>query len=724
MSKKTIAQISIPGSRSAGNPGRWAALGAALAAVVLAVACASEPGEPVEAQAGPYALTASLNPDPPKQKGTKLRLLVRDSAGNPLDGADVEVGYFMPAMGTMAEMKGRLDVEEREGGVYLATFDLPMEGSWRIDVAVESGSGAASATYRLTTGSRGLRLEDSSPSRPAATRSPAAPMEIPEQEFPAPVLESLRTAFSAYEEVRRALAADRLDDATSRAGRIEASLAAAVSGLAVSGLAEGPESPSQAVLEEARKTAESLQGAGDLDAARGAFGELTRMLMATANADPRLQEGRTVWICPMTETFDKWIQVEGPKENPYMGRAMPGCGEVSDWAVSAPEESAEVLAHAEAAHRQEGEDGVAYYTCSMHPSVKSQDPGTCPICSMDLVPVTVEEVETGTIRIDTARRQEIGVRTEVVALRRLSTTVRAVGQVVYDETRLTDVSLKIGGWIGRLEVDEPGQSVARGQTLFTLYSPELYAAQQELLTTLSSQRAAASTAAPGRADYLVAAARRRLQLWDLSEEQIDSLAETGKPLEYLPILSPVSGYVVEKNVVDGAAVEPGERLFRIAGLDRVWVEAEVYESELALIERGQSAEVSLPYVPGRRFEGEVVFLYPYLEGKTRTGRVRIELPNPDLELKPEMYANVTIERDLGEQLSVLDEAVLYAGERSFVFLDLGDGRLQPRRVETGVTSGERIAILSGLEPGDRVVTSGNFLVAAEARLKLALEQWQ
>lgn len=721
MSKETTS----PGFRNPGNPGRWAALAAILVTVGLAGACAGEPGEPVEAQAGPYALTASLNPDPPKQKGTKLHLLVRDSAGNPVEGADVEVGYFMPAMGAMAEMKGPLDVEEKGRGVYLANFDLPMEGSWRIDVAVESESGAASATYRLTTGSRGLRLEDSSPARSAPAGASSVPMELPGQEFPAPVLESLRAAFSTYEEIRQALGGDRLEDATSRAGGVEASLAAAVSGLAVSGVPEDPdELTTQAILEEARKTAESLAGAGDLDAARGAFGELTRMLMVTANADPRLQEGRTVWSCPMTETFPKWIQGEEPVENPYMGRAMPGCGEVSDWAVSAPQEPAEIQAHAEAAHRAEDEDGVAYYTCSMHPSVKNEGPGTCPICSMDLVPVTVEEIETGTIRIDAARRQEIGVRTEVVALRPLATTVRAVGRVVYDETRLADVSLKIRGWIGRLEVDEAGQYVTRGQTLFTLYSPELYAAQQEYLTTLSSQRAAASTTAAGRADYLVEAARQRLELWDLSTAQIDSLAAAGKPLEYLPILSPVSGYVVEKNVVQGAAVRPGERLFRIAGLDRVWVEAEVYESELALVERGQRAEVSLPYVPGRRFEGEVVFLYPYLEGKTRTGRVRIELPNPALELKPDMYANVTIERDLGERLSVPGEAVLYAGERSFVFLDLGDGRLQPRQVETGITTGDGIEILSGLEPGDRIVTSGNFLVAAEARLKLALEQWQ
>lgn len=535
MSKKTTFRTSGSRFRDPGTS-RWVAFAAVLIAVTLAGACAAKFGEPADAQAGAYALTASLAPDPPKESGGTLRLQVSDAEGTPVTGADVSVGYFMPAMGAMAEMKGNLEVEERGEGVYLAALDLPMNGSWRIDVAIDGSDGRGTAAYGLTVGSKGLRVEQSS-SAPAA-------------------------------------------------------------------------------------------------------------------------------------------------------------------------------------------DEIAYYTCSMHPSVKSEDPGTCPICSMDLVPVTEQEIATGTIRIDSARRQEIGVRTEMVAPRRVSTTVRAVGRVAYDETRLADVNLKIGGWIGRLEVDEPGQYVARGQTLFTLYSPELYAAQQEFITALSSQRTAASTAAPGRADYLVEAARQRLKLWDLSAAQIDSLAETGKPLEYLPILSPVSGYVVEKNVVEGAAVKPGERLFRIAGLDRVWVDAEVYESELPLIERGQQVDITLPYVPGKTFEGEVAFIYPYLEGKTRTGRIRIELPNPDLELKPDMYANVTIERDLGERLTVPDEAVLYAGKRSFAFLDLGDGRLQPREVETGVSTGDRIEILSGLEPGDRVVTSGNFLVAAEARLKLAMEQWQ
>lgn len=714
MNMKTTARTSSPISGNPYNPGRWAALVAVLAAAVLAGACAGEFGEPADAQAGPYTLTASLNPDPPKESGGTLRLQVHDAEGAPVTGADVSVGYFMPAMGAMAEMKGNLEVEERGEGVYHAAIDLPMNGSWRIDVAVDGSGGRGTATYGLTVGSKGLRVEESS-------GAPAAParrsLTLPQEPYSQPVFESLTTAFGAYQDAGTALAADGLADVKPAARRTGEALAAAAAGLR-------EESAAAPIMAETERVARTLAEASELAAARSAFGELSRLLLLLASADERLTEGLAVWSCPMTETFPKWIQREGEKKNPYMGQQMPACGEASDWSVTPPQDLAEALTHGQAAHGAGEGDEIAYYTCSMHPSVKSEDPGKCPICSMDLVPVTEQEIATGTIRIDSARRQEIGVRTEMVAPRRVSTTVRAVGRVVYDETRLADVNLRIGGWIGRLEVDEPGQYVARGQTLFTLYSPDLYAAQQEFLTVLSSQRDAASTATPGRSDYLVEAARQRLKLWDLSAAQIDSLAETGKPLEYLPILSPVSGYVVEKNVVEGAAVKPGERLFRIAGLDRVWVDAEVYESELPLIERGQQVDITLPYVPGKTFEGEVAFIYPYLEGKTRTGRIRIELPNPDLELKPDMYANVTIERDLGERLTVPDEAVLYAGKRSFAFLDLGDGRLQPREVETGVSTGDRIEILSGLETGDRVVTSGNFLVAAEARLKLAMEQWQ
>ncbi|MGH9160663.1 MAG: FixH family protein [Vicinamibacteraceae bacterium] len=694
--------------------GRWVARGALLLVAAIAAACSGTPGDPVEAQAGPYALTAHLNPDPPKQSGGTVHLQVRDAKGEPVTGADVSVGYFMPAMGAMAAMKGNLDVEERDDGVYLAALDLPMEGNWRIDVAVAGTAGRGMAAYGLRVGGKGLKVEESSGAPAASTQRSRT---LPKEPYPAPVYESLSTAFTAYQEARAALAADKLEGVPPPATRAAQALAAAASGLA-------DRKSAAAVVSEAERTARSLAKAADIEGARSTFGELSRALLLVASADERLTEGLTVWSCPMTKTFPKWIQREGEKENPYMGQKMPTCGDASDWAVAAPESAAETQAHAQAAHGAKAGDEVAYYTCSMHPSVKSEDPGTCPICSMDLVPVTEQEAATATIRIDPARRQEIGVRTERVARQSLSSQIRAVGMVVYDETRLTDVTLKIPGWIGDLEVDEPGQYVRKGQTLFTLYSPELYATQEELLTAVRSQKVAAEAGSTRRMDYLVNAARKRLHLWNLSESQIDRITETGELLEYLPIPSPASGYVVEKNVVAGAAVRPAERLFRIAGIDRIWVEAEVYESELPLVEVGQRATVTLPYAPGQAFTGKVSFIYPFLQGETRTGKIRVALPNPKLVLKPDMYANVTIERDLGDRLTVPEQAILYAGERSFVFLDLGDGQLRPKQVKTGLVTDDRIEILSGLTPGDVVVTSGNFLVAAEARLKMAMEQWQ
>jgi len=274
-----------------------------------------------------------------------------------------------------------------------------------------------------------------------------------------------------------------------------------------------------------------------------------------------------------------------------------------------------------------------------------------------------------------------------------------------------------------VRIDAVGDRVAKGETLFTLYSPELYSAQEEYLLALRSQARARETEAPDRADYLVEAARNRLRLWDVAPAELDRIARTGEPQEQIAIRSPASGYVVEKNVVAGSAVEPAQRLYRIAPLDRVWVEAEVYEEDVPLVAPGMPAEITLPYLPGRTFAGTVAWLYPGLSGATRTARVRIELENPDQALRPDMLANVVLETAAGESLVVPLSAVLYAGERSFVFLDLGQGRLRPQRVVVGRRLGEEVEILSGLAEGEAVVASATFLVASESRLRAALEQW-
>lgn len=545
----------------------------------------------------------------------------------------------------------------------------------------------------------------SSPKGPGA-KSPA----LESHPFPPPVLQELRRALSDYEAVRSALARDRLEGVEEPAARAASSLERAEAG--------GASVPARVrnVLAESARIARSLAEATELAAARRSFGELSRLVLVLANVDPSVLEGWHVYSCPMTKTFPKWMQPSEEHENPYMGAAMPGCGVESDATVSLPPSFAGL-------EPAPGGD-IAYYTCSMHPSVRRNAPGTCPICSMGLVPVTREEVDTGVILVDSERRQAIGVRTATVERRPTAIHVRAVGRIVYDETRLTEVSLKTRGWIGALYADATGERVRKGEPLFTLYSPELYAAEEELLTALQSQEAARKTSVPDRSDYLVEAARTRLRLWDVQDGQVDEIVKKGKPLEQVPILSPVTGYVVEKNVVEGAAVEPGKTLYRIAGLDRIWIEAEVYEAELPLVHVGQKAEITLPYLPGKKLTGRVSFIYPYLEGKSRTGKIRVELPNPSLELKPDMYANVDLSEERGERLVVPVEAVIYAGPRRLVFLDLGGGRLRPQEIQVGLRLGDDYEVLSGLKEGDVVVTSGNFLIGAESRLKSATGDWQ
>lgn len=321
------------------------------------------------------------------------------------------------------------------------------------------------------------------------------------------------------------------------------------------------------------------------------------------------------------------------------------------------------------------------------------------------------------ITIDNRRRQMIGVETGKATHRNLTKVIRAVGEVAYDERRLSHITLKFDGYIGDLKADYVGASVQRGEALFTVYSPDLLAAQQEYLETLKRRR-------DGDAgDPVIQAARQRLRLWDMALSEVEALERRGVPRDYVPIHAPRSGTLVERHIADGSAAHKGQTLLTLADLSRVWVNAQVFEADLELVHAGMQATVTLPYLPGRAYPATVEYVYPYLEGDSRTGRLRLSLDNPEGVLKPDMYAEVALRADLGERLTVPEEAIIVAGDSRVVFVDLGDGRLKPVRIQTGRRAEGHVEVLEGLSPGDTVVTSGNFLIAAETRLKTGIEQW-
>jgi Cu(I)/Ag(I) efflux system membrane fusion protein len=624
-----------------------------------------------------------------------------------VDDARVGVRYVMPPMGGMSEMRGDADVDAEGDGQYVATFDLPMAGSWTIEVEVEAGERTGTATFSLTVGTRGLRAtgEAAPEPEPDETHEPTlAPIE-----FPGAALAHLRNAFESYEEVRALLAADRVEGLSPHATRIAEAL-----GAAAAALGDAPPEVADCVREGAAR-AEALALAGSLDDARARFGELSAFMVALGAADPRLVEGYHLFDCPMAEGYGGWFQRSTELENPYMGPRMLTCGSPEPWRrPSAPATGHDL---------QPGDDEIAHYTCSMHPSVRQAEEGICPLCGMQLSPVTRGDLRTGIVQVDDETRRRIGVRTGPVVRGPMRLSLRAVGEVSYDQSRINEVTVRVSGFITRLHVEREGQPVRRGQPLFALYSPEIYAAELEYLQA-RRRTTGTGTSPPAYAAGLAEAAGRRLRLWGITQAQIDALERRGEPSQSVTFFSPASGFVIEKEVVEGAAVEAGMRLYRIAAMDRVWVEADVYESDLPHVRVGQTAAVTLPYVPDRRYEGAVDYIYPYIRGETRTGRVRIELENADLELRADMYANVEIAIDLGERLQVPEPAVIYTGPRRIVFVDLGQGRLQPREIRVGARGGGFYEVLDGLAEGDTVVVSGNFLLAAESRVRSGSELWR
>jgi Cu(I)/Ag(I) efflux system membrane fusion protein len=294
--------------------------------------------------------------------------------------------------------------------------------------------------------------------------------------------------------------------------------------------------------------------------------------------------------------------------------------------------------------------------------------------------------------------------------------------VEYDERKLAEVTLKIAGWIQDLYVDATGQLVRKGQPLFTIYSPDLVTAQEEYLLALRTAKSLKDSRVPGAqesAESLVRVSRNRLRLWDLAARQIQELEEAGEPKLYQTIYSPVSGFVIDKTAFTGHRVESGMTLYKIADLSTIWVHADIYEYELPFIREGQEATITLAYYPGQQWRGTVDYIYPYLNTQTRTNKVRFVFPNPSVKLKPGMYANMELSVDLGEQLVVPEGAVLHSGTRKLVFVDQGQGRLAPREVTLGAQTDGYVGIVSGLSTGERVATSGNFLIDSESKLAAA-----
>ncbi len=325
----------------------------------------------------------------------------------------------------------------------------------------------------------------------------------------------------------------------------------------------------------------------------------------------------------------------------------------------------------------------------------------------------------GSISLTADEIRSFGVTFGTAEPRELKALVRATGVVVLDETRVAQVTSKVGGFVERLDVDYTGQDVRRGQSLYALYSPDLVAAQEELLAAARLPDGVGATAVPGLPSGeggLLDAARRRLRLWDVSDRQIDAVLRQGAPERTITFYSPVRGTVTEKRVVRGQAIEPGQPLYTIADLSVVWVEADLRESDAGAVAERSAAEIEFAAFPGRPVAGRVAFISPTLQGETRSVRARIEVPNPDGRLKPGMYGVVHLSTGGRRTLTVPAEAILRTGKRSLVFVDLRGGRLAARDVQTGRTAGGLTEILAGVEPGQRVVTSAQFLLESESNL--------
>ncbi len=328
------------------------------------------------------------------------------------------------------------------------------------------------------------------------------------------------------------------------------------------------------------------------------------------------------------------------------------------------------------------------------------------------------------IQISPERQQLIGVKIDKVAIRKLVRDIRTVGIIEANETKIARVSIKFSGWINDVFVNYVGKYVDRGQPLFTVYSPDLVSTQQEYLLALRAQDSFGKSSfseISSSAKSLLEATRERLLFWDIPESEIKKIERTGKPLKYLTLYSPISGYVAKREAFPQKMITPNDVVFEIVDLSTVWLLADIYEYELPLVKEGHEAILTLSYYPGVAFHGKVAYVYPTLETQTRTVKVRFEFKNEDLKLKPGMYANVELKAPLGESLSISEDSVIDSGEKQIVFVAMGDGYFEPREVKVGQNADGYYEVLYGVREGESVVRSATFLIDSESRLKGALE---
>jgi RND family efflux transporter MFP subunit len=365
--------------------------------------------------------------------------------------------------------------------------------------------------------------------------------------------------------------------------------------------------------------------------------------------------------------------------------------------------------------------GKTLYTCGMHPWIIQDHPGNCPICGMKLEPIhqnAAGATNSSAIAVDPATIQLMNIQTTEITGGPLRRSIRTVGTIDYNETALADVTTKFKGWIEKLNADATGQLVMKGDPLFEIYSPELYSAQVEYLTATEPGNQS------GGDDLLKTSALTKLKYFDISDEQIAELNKTRQPQKTLRILAPQDGFVIEKNVVQGQMVDAGMNIYRLADIGIVWVYAQVYEQDLPHVQLGQEADVTLPSMPDREFRGRVTYIYPNVDEKTRTAKVRLEFENPGYFLKPGMFVSVQIASELKPSaLLVPDSAVLRSGEKNTVFVALPGGKFDPRTVLLGAEAeNDQYEVISGLQEGERVVTSGQFMLDSESQLREAIQK--